>query len=155
MTKKKKFNNIDGRSRSPQHHAHSHQQPQQQPLPPQQQVNILPPQVPSLQAGAVRLPDMSLPPPLFPPPIHFPVTLPATVPTHHAPAFPPAAGPYPLPMIQQPRWDPMRDSEGFVKDPLAAFEAMMKQKDRRHKRSRSRSPPPHYQRRYSPQRVYR
>jgi hypothetical protein len=48
------------------------------------------------------------------------------------------------------------DSDGYVKDPLAAFEAAMMKKDRRMKRSRSRSPPPpHFQRRYSPQRIYR
>ena len=90
------------------------------------------------------------------------VTLPATVPTHHPSSFPPgpAPGPYPgVPLTQpMPRWDPLRDSEGYVKDPLAAFEAAMMKKDhRRYKRSRSRSPPPaHYPRRYSPlQRVYR
>jgi hypothetical protein len=139
------------RSHSPPTHLHQQPVHSQHPHPPKQQ-----------QQPNVRLPDMSLPPPVFPAPSvatilphAFPVTLPATVPTHHTPSFPPAPapGPYPgVPLTQPPRWDTLRDSEGYVKDPLAAFEAAMMKKDRRYKRSRSRSPPPpyNYPRRYSP-----
>lgn len=104
----------------------------------------------------------------------FPVTLPSTVPTHHPPPFSvvPPGIPISYGVPQMAPIDLLRvriagtfenfrtaftnfnvslqDKDGFVTDPLAAFNAAMLRKDRRHRRN-SRSPP-RYKRKFTPPR---